>query len=671
MRWRLKNKQMKNDFLNEKNKFHMKQINIFLILFLLSFFTLATFAQVRLPKLISDGMVLQRNADVKIWGWATSNENVSVHFIDKEYTTTASQKGEWNITLTDLKPGGPYTMTIKASNTINVNDILVGDVWLCSGQSNMELSMKRVSPLYEKEIAESENSEIRYFAVPQKYDFNFPHTDFQSGKWQKTDPESVLNFSAVAYFFARELYSKYKIPVGLINASLGGSPAQAWLSEEALKAFPEYYNEAQKFKDSTYIQQIESQDRVRISDWYKQSGSNDEGYKDGKNLWKNPEVNISDWKVMKIPGYWANEGSDFLNGIIWFRKKFTVSSSFVGKPVKLNMGRIVDADSIFVNGVFVGTTSYQYPPRRYTIPAGILKEGENTIVVRVISNIGKGGFVPDKPYNIISDGEKIDLTGDWYYKPGMKMEPLTGETFIRWKPGGLYNGMISPMLNYKIKGTIWYQGESNTSNALEYQSLLPALIIDWRNKFNQGNFPFLFVQLPNYMEPLDNPSESNWALLRESQLKTLSLPNTGMAVAIDLGEWNDIHPLNKLDVGKRLALAAGKVAYGDEKTVYSGPVFQSFKMKGNKIIVTFANIGSGLIAKDGDLKHFAIAGEDKNFVWANAKIENNTVIVWSDKVSKPVAVRYAWADNPQGANLYNREGLPASPFRTDIWLSNK
>ena len=611
-------------------------------------------------------MVLQRQADVKIWGWAAIQEKISIRFNDSIYITTTDDSGEWEIKLSNLEAGGPYTMIIKGSNTITIKDIVIGDVWICSGQSNMELPMKRVSPIYEPDIANADNIFIRYFTVPQQYNFNEPQIDLKSGSWQTANPENILNFSAVAYFFAHELYEKYRVPIGLINTSLGGSPAEAWISEESIKAFPEHYKEAQRFKDSTLINQIENQDRVRIQAWYDQLRQKDEGYKDPQKIWYDPSLNTADWATMKIPGYWANTEIGTVNGVVWFKKEINIPVSMVGQQAKLILGRIVDADSVFVNGVFVGTTGYQYPPRRYNIPSNLLKEEKNTIIVRVISNIGNGGFVLDKPYELIAGGQKIDLKGDWQYRLGTKMEPLAGQTFIRWKPLGLYNAMISPLLNYRIKGVVWYQGESNAERPIEYRELFPALIRDWRNKWNQGDFPFLFVQLANFMEAKSEPSESNWALLRESQLKTLSLPNTGMAVTIDIGEWNDIHPLNKKDVGKRLAYAAQKVAYNDENVIYSGPIYQSMKIDGDKVILTFINIGSGLIAEcGGELKHFAIAGVDRKFVWAKTKIENDKIVVWNDKVPNPVAVRYAWADNPAGANLYNREGLPASPFRTD------
>ncbi|MBN2092824.1 sialate O-acetylesterase [candidate division KSB1 bacterium] len=645
------------------------KVKISIFIFIFSIFLIVTaYGEVRLPKLISDGMVLQRNAEIKIWGYAAPGEEIVIHFINSIHKTTADNKGDWSIVVSNLKAGGPYNMQINATNSIKIRDIMIGDVWVCSGQSNMELNMQRVSPLYAAEIAAAENPNIRYFEVPDTYNFSGLQKDLQSGKWEKANPKDVLHFSAVSYFFGKELYEKYKIPVGLINSALGGSPAESWISEEGLKAFPEHYAEAQRFKDSTLIAQIQHEDRTRINTWYRQLRENDEGYQNPEMPWYCLEYNPVNWSTMQIPGYWANESLGFVNGVVWFRKKIDVPVSMVGKLALLNLGRIIDADSVFVNGIFVGTTSYQYPPRRYTIPAGVLKEGKNIIVVRVINSWGSGGFAEDKPYEIVVDNEKLDLKGDWEYQPGAKMEPLQGETFIRWKPMGLFNAMIAPLLNYPIKGVIWYQGESNAGRPIEYRTLFPALIQDWRNHWQIGDSPFLFVQLPNFMEAKAQPSESNWALLREAQLKTLSVPNTAMAVAIDIGEWNDVHPLNKKDVGKRLALAAQRIAYNNKQVVYSGPMYKSMKIDGNKIILTFTNIGSGLAAKGGqELKGFAISGVDKKFIWAQAKIDGDKIIVWSDKIVNPVAVRYAWADNPEGANLYNIEGLPASPFRTDAY----
>ncbi len=645
-----------------------------LILIFLIVVSMTSPGQVRLPKLISDGMVLQRDAKIKIWGWASKDEKVTVKFLNSIYETKADAGGNWSITLPKLKAGGPYDMQVSAGNSITVHDILVGEVWVCSGQSNMELPMKRVSWNYPGEIDNSTNKYIRQFAVAQKYNFNFPEKDLPYGSWKSADPKNTPDFSAVAYFFGKELYEKYKVPIGLINASLGGSPVESWISADSLKKFPKYYNEAEMFKDSTLINKIEAADNARTNAWYTELWKRDVGNKK-ENDWYNPSLITATWDSMKVPGYWADSKLGMVNGAVWFRKNVNIPEVMIGKPAKLILGRIVDADSAFINGVFVGTIGYQYPPSRFDIPAGVLRKGENTIVVRVISNSGKGGFVEDKQYAIVAGKNSINLEGEWKYKLGAEMPALAGQTFVIWKPIGLYNAMIAPLLNYYIKGVIWYQGESNAERAGEYGNLFSTMIKDWREKWNEGAFPFLFVQLPNFMEAKSHPSESSWALLREAQLKTLSLPNTGMAVAIDIGEWNDIHPLDKKDVGHRLFLTAEKIAYGNDTVNYSGPIYNSMKIEGNKIVLSFNNVNGGLIAKSSSqLKGFAIAGADKHFVGAQAKIMqgtpnggNDKIVVWSDQIKNPAAVRYAWADNPAGANLFNKGGLPASPFRTDGW----
>lgn len=636
------------------------------IFILILIFSLPVISQVRLPQLVSDGMVLQRDSELKVWGWASKGEDVTVKFNGTTLTAKADNEGKWIVLFPSMEAGGPFEMEIKGINQITVSDILIGDVWLCSGQSNMELTMERASPLYQDIIKNSENSQIRYFNVPDRYNFKAPQHDLESGSWQSAHPSNILNFSAVAYFFARELFEKYQVPIGLINASLGGSPVEAWLSEEALKEFPLHFEEAQKFKEDKLIKKIESSDQARSNAWYQELRNKDLGFKNPKNPWYKPSLKDADWSVMKVPGFWEDELEEPVDGVVWFRKEIEIPASMVGKPAKLLLGRIVDSDSVYVNGKLVGTTGYQYPPRRYDIDPDILKEGKNTIVVRIINNAAKGGFIKDKDYQISAGGEKIDLKGDWKYKVGARMQPLEGPTFIRWKPVGLYNGMIAPLLNYVFKAVIWYQGESNADEAEEYNELFSAMILDWRRKFEQEKLPFLFVQLANFIPPGNEPEhKGGWPELREAQLETLDIPNTGMAVAIDIGEWNDIHPLNKEDVGKRLALAAQKIAYGED-VVYSGPLYQSMKIKGKKAILSFTHIGSGLAAKGGgDLKHFEIAGKDGQFVSAKATIKDDKVVVWNEDVSNPVAVRYAWAHNPEGANLYNEEGLPASPFRTE------
>lgn len=640
----------------------MNQIKT-LIIALLFVQTSAVIGQIKLPKLISDGIVLQRNEKVKIWGWASPKEKIKLEFKSKIYSTEADEKGNWVIILPNQKAGGPYEMVLKASNEITIKDILFGDVWICSGQSNMEIPMERVKEKYGDVIKNSKNSNIRHFLVPDKYDFKNPQTDLDSGNWIAANPETVLNFSAVGYFFAKEIYEKQQIPIGLINSALGGSPVESWMSIEALKPFPKTYEEAQKFKNEELIKQIETGDKKRNDDWYALLNENDKGILDKNKQWSQSNLNDSDWEQMEIPGFWADQAIGNVNGVVWFRREIEVPKSMVGKPAKLFMGRIVDQDFVYVNGEMVGTTGYQYPPRRYEVKPTILREGKNTIAIRVINNSGKGGFVFDKPYFLAVGNDTIDLKGKWKYKLGAEMKPLQGPTFIRWKPAGLYNAMIAPLLNLKIKGVLWYQGEANTYNAKEYAQTFPAMINNWRAKWGQGDFPFLFVQLPNFMEVYPEPRESNWAALRQSQLETLSVNNTAMAVAIDLGEWNDIHPLNKEDVGYRLALLARKMTYGATKIVASSPMPSVAKFDKDKAIIKFVNVGSGLIIKNGtELKSFAISNDGVNFVWAKAKIIGDKVEVWNEKISSPTVVRYAWDNNPTAANLFSKEGLPSTPF---------
>jgi sialate O-acetylesterase len=635
---------------------------------LLTFFWAALsqniFCQVKLPQLISDGMVLQRDAKVNVWGWASPGEKVMIHFINKEYSTEANAEGKWKILLSPMAAGGPYKMDIRASNHLTLNNILMGDVWVCSGQSNMALPMGRVKEKYPAEIVSSTNTSIRQFFIPTTYNFDKPDEDLPASSWQSADPKTVLKFSAAAYFFARNLCEKYHVPIGLINTSVGGSPVEAWMSEDALKSFPKYLKLAEQARDTGYVNKIKRNENAASYEWYHNLWLKDKGMQ-GEIKWYDTSYNADSWPTMNVPVFWSDNGLK-TNGVVWFRKEFNVPTSMIGKPQTIFLGRIVDADSVYINGEFIGTTGYQYPPRIYDLPPDLLKPGKNIIVVRIINSAGNGGFIKDKPYEIISGKSTIDLKGKWQYQLGASTGSLAATTFFQYKPSGLYNSMVAPLLNYAIKGVIWYQGETNSNYPSDYNQLFSAMINDWRTKWNQGNFPFLFVQLPNYGTPGSEPAESNWAKLREQQLKTLSVPNTAMAVTIDIGEWNDIHPLDKKDVGNRLSLAAQHLAYGNKEVVYSGPIYKSMQVIGNKIVLTFSNTGSGLIAKGGgELKYFSIAGSDKKFVWAKAKISGNKIFVWSPQIKHPAAVRYAWADNPEGANLYNKEGLPASPFRTD------
>jgi sialate O-acetylesterase len=610
-------------------------------------------------------MVLQRDTPLKIWGWASPKEKITVSFNGAEYKTAADKNGNWQVTLPEQKAGSDsYSMTIKAKNSITIDDILIGDVWLCSGQSNMELQMSLVTDMFAAEIKQINNPYIRHYKTPIHYNFQHPDQDLPGGEWKPATPENIMNFSAAAYFFAENLYSKYQIPIGLINSSVGGSPAEAWISIETLKNYPEHFKEVQKCADTAYVAKTKRTDAENDFHHFMQINNSDTGL----SKWHKADVDDSDWDEVSLPGYWTDKDIELTTGVIWLRKEIDVPASMAGKDGVLRLGCIVNSDSAFVNGVYVGNTTYQYPPRIYPVKQGLLKEGKNVITVRSVSS-WRGGFVEEKPYKIIVDNESIDLTGIWKYKTGAKItpeqiQPTQPPTTFHYKPAGLYNSMIAPALNASIKGVIWYQGESNTGRTKEYESLFADLIKDWRTKWNNPDLPFLFVQLANFMKAQRMPSESGWAELRNVQRKTLNIPNTGMAVAIDIGEWNDIHPLNKKEVGRRLALEAQRVAYG-ETLVSQGPLYKSMEIKGNSIILTFTSTGSGIYT-NLDLKEFAVAGEDGEYVWANAVvIAKDKIKVWNPSVQNPVSVRYAWADNPDKANLKNKEGLPASPFETE------
>jgi sialate O-acetylesterase len=628
-----------------------------------------SYLKMSLPRFISDGMVMQRNTQVRIWGWAPVGENITVHFIDKVYSAIVNEEGEWYINIPTENAGGPYDMVLennKGTDKITIQNILLGDVWLCSGQSNMEMRMESVRDTYAEEIAGAFNDSVRQFMVPQKYDFEKNLSDYDAGVWEAVTPQSIMQFTAVGYFFARKLFEKYHIPIGLINASLGGSPAEAWLSEESLRVFPEYLETAKKLRDKNNIEEILKKDEESLKEWYRLINQKDTGLEIEGASYFEPNYDSSAWSSIPLPSYWEEEGAGHFNGVVWFRREVELSGD-LDNPAKLYLGNIIDEDTVYINGTQIGTTPMQYIPRKYDIPEGLLKEGRNTIVIRVVNFSGKGGFYKGKPYCINIGNQTIDLSGEWQYKIGVKCEPLPAPTFVQWGPSGLYNAMLAPMIPYALKGAIWYQGESNTQKPQEYESLLKTLITNWRDKWGQEDLPFLYVQLPNFMEASDKPMESSWAELRESQRKTLALPSTGMAVTIDLGECNDIHPVNKKDVGDRLALAAQRIVYGDKNVIAAGPMVRFAKKDGDRIILFFKETGSGLVTKDGkNPGHFAIAGQDKDFQWAETKLEGDNVVVWNRFISEPVYVRYAWADNPVSANLYNKEGLPASPFMVNV-----
>jgi sialate O-acetylesterase len=554
-------------------------------------------ASVRLPKLISDHMVLQRDMNFNIWGWASPGEKISIYFNGRRENAVTGADGNWLVSFPAMKEGGPFTMVIKGNNEITLNDILIGDVWFCSGQSNMVLPMERLKEKYPDEVEHDHFPEIRNFFVPTSVDIKQVHDDLPPGKWVSAVGTDLLQFGGLTYFFAKQLYQKYHIPIGIINSSVGGYSIDAWMSADALHKFPAMQTRMKDLNDSNYINNLIRNQPAKNTEI--SLPGPDKGIA-GPLKWTDPDFIPENWHRFWLPGYWADQGVKGLHGIIYFRKEIDVPASMAGIPAKLFLGCIVDADSTFVNGKFVGNITYQYPPRRYSLPAGILKPGKNIIVIKLTNTSERGGFVPDKNYSLNATGQKIDLRGEWTYQVGQVQHPHKEEGYgsYEWithnSPAGLYNAMVAPAIHYSIKGFVWYQGEADWKSPTDYAKYLPALINDWRHQWNEGDIAFLYVQLPGFMEVQYSPSESDLARLRKSQLEASFLPNTGMAVTIDVGEWNDIHPLDKKDVGERLANWAEHLAYGSKDPDYSGPIYQSNEIKGNRIILRFSHTGNGL-----------------------------------------------------------------------------
>lgn len=636
-----------------------KKLSIFFIC-CFSFAISALYAEVRLPHIFSDNMILQRDQPIKVWGWADKGETVEVSFLNQRKKVKADKTGKWELELAPIVYGGPYIMEVKGkSNTITLKDILVGDVWLCSGQSNMEWTVNNVNNAA-AEIANANYPQIRAFNVVKDLSLE-PKTDL-NGSWEVCSPETVGNFSAVAYFFARKLNQELDIPIGIINSSWGGTDIETWTSPQAFAELPEIFNERYKNIQITDYDKfvIENENRKKA---YLKALQNDPGISES---WFSPSYNTSSWLKMETPKLWENVLPD-VDGIIWFKYTLNLPGDIEGKTATLQLGPIDDNDVTWVNGTKVGETEGYSVNRQYKLSANMLKAGANSIVVKVTDTGGGGGFggrAEDLWLEV--DGKKYPLAGEWLYKTAVINKDFNYiDISPNMLPSLLYNAMINPITNFNIKGAIWYQGENNAFQAYKYRTLFPNMINDWRAKWN-SEFPFYWVQLANFMAKDDSPTDSQWAELREAQTMTLALPQTGEAVITDIGDAADIHPRNKQDVGLRLALNALNKDYGKKDIVYSGPTFKSMDINGNKAIIYFDNIGKGLYttSKYGYVEGFAIAGADNNFEWAKAYIDGDKLIVYSDNISTPVSVRYSWSNNPD-VNLYNKEGLPAAPFRTD------
>lgn len=645
------------------------------------FFSIVTFfcvqAQVKVAPIFTDNMVLQQKVDAPIWGKAKADQKVTIvsSWDKKTQEAVADKTGKWEAMLTTPQAGGPYVITISTSkkDKIELKNILIGEVWICSGQSNMEWRVRNDINNMEQEIASANYPGIRMITV-EKQTSTKPIDTFkvERGGWEVCSPQTVAEFSAVAYFFGREIHKSQNVPVGLINTSWGGTLAEAWTDAESLEEMPYFRDFVESIKnlpeDPAGRKKMYQQD---VAKWMNGLNGKDPGFENGKTIWAEKDFADDSWYDFPVPGLIQEIGMTQQNGIFWFRKEIEIPASWIGEELTLKLGTIDDDDFTYFNGVQIGQTEGWLSNREYKVPANLVKPGKNMLAIRVMDTGGSGGF-GGSAENIILESKKgkINLSGTWKAKFALSL----GEVGLMPRrvdgnpnePTVLFNAMIRPLVPYAIKGAIWYQGEANTGRAYQYRELLPSMINGWRKQFGH-DFSFYIVQLANFMKLQTEPTESTWAELREAQsLTSLHLNETGLAVTIDIGEADDIHPRNKQDVGLRLALSARANTY-NENISFSGPLYKSYKIENNKIRISFDHTTGGLKTRNNEkLTGFVIAGADHKFYWANAVIEGNEIVVSSPDVAFPLAVRYAWADNPI-CNLYNGAGLPASPFRTDDW----
>jgi len=638
------------------------KLKIYILLLLALAFTAK--AQLSMPRVFGSHMVLQRDMEIPVWGNAVPGSEVTVQFDNKRMKVLTGTDGKWMVHLPKCKAGGPYRLVVflseKQAQQIEYDDILVGDVWLASGQSNMELQVQQARNA-KAEIKAADYPKIRFFNVPHQKSVK-PETELTGGSWKKCDSLIVKTASAVAYYFARKIHSNQNVPIGILQATWGGSPVEAWTSREMLLSSPVSRNAVLKNDAVTPGDFVkDSLDLIRFWDIvYHPKNQTDQ-------IITQPAYDDTSWKELDMPKTFPTWGIPAYEGMVWLRKTIDIPENINTKNLTLNLGHPEMNYSLYFNGHEICKTVWNASPSHsYMIPEKYVQKGKNTISVRMAVLWGGGGFNPPADEMCLTDGNtKISIAGIWKYRKDL--EPILPTIHnYHYYPGFLFNAMINPVIPFGLKGFIWYQGEANDSLAYNYRTLFPLMIHDWRIRWQQGYLPFLYVQLPNYKKRQQAPMESEWAELREAQAMALSQPKTGMVCTIDLGEAESIHPLNKQDVGTRLALQAEKTAYSKE-LVASGPLFRQYRIEGNAIRIRFSDIGSGLKTTDNLApREFTIAGKDKKFYLATAQIQTDEIIVTSDKVPDPVAVRYAWSDNP-GCNLINVEGFPAEPFRTDSW----
>jgi sialate O-acetylesterase len=633
-------------------------------------------ADVALPALFGSHMVLQRDRPVRVWGTADPGESVSVEIAGARAAATADAAGRFEATLPALPAGGPHTLVVAGRNRLQLDDVWAGEVWVASGQSNMEWPLQRADRGETDAAAGCDR--LRLFTVARTTAFE-PRTDV-TGAWSTCTAETALGFSAVAFHFGQQIGRTQNVTVGLVHTSWGGTPAEAWTPRAALTAVPELAPMVASFDRERADPAPAARYQELRAAWERKNFAQDTGNTGFGMGFAAPDADESAWKPVKLPQHWEAAGLA-IDGAVWFRRAFDLPAGAPPQDATLSLGPLDDMDVTYVNGVEVGHTDGATPehwsvPRVYAVPARHLRPGRNVVAVRVWDHAGDGGFAGAPAQMFAQSGEtKVALAGLWLHRVERALQP----TNVDWgsqppapasagnpsSPTVLWNAMVAPLVRFPVRGAIWYQGEANTGRAHQYRTLFPTLIRAWREAWSDPDLAFLFVQLASFMQPASLPGESEWAELREAQAMALALPRTGMATAIDIGEAGDIHPRNKTDVGLRLALQARRTVYG-ETVVASGPVFADSAIDGRAIRVSLRH-AAGLTTRDGAApRAFAIAGRDRKWRPATATIDGEAVLVSSPDVPAPVAVRYGWADNPP-VNLVNGAGLPAVPFRTDDW----
>ena len=634
-------------------------------LFCAIFIAHLSFAQVRLPKIFGDNMVLQRSKGINVWGWASPKEKVTVKFHSQSKQATTGKDGKWKVALDPEAAGGPFDLTISGkTNSVNFKNVLVGEVWVCSGQSNMEWSVS-YSDNATDAIAGATNSTIRHIKVPNTV-ASQPKDDIAGGEWNVCSPETVGAFTAVGYFFAQKISKELNVPVGLINTSWGGTHSETWTSREGFEGDEEFKSMIANMPKLD-LDKIAKEKEQKISQQIAGIQSNYPPSLQEVSSWKSFDLDDSKWPTMNLPAAWETQSWPDLDGAVWFRKSFDVPASDAGKAATLWVAMVDDSDETYINGIKVGATENQWAKvREYQVKDGVLKQGRNVIAVKAVDTGGGGGIHGEADMlHLMIGSHNVPLNGRWTYH----IESVAGSSSVGPNdyPTLLYNAMINPLIPYSIQGALWYQGEANAGRAYQYRTEFPLMITDWRKHWGQGDFPFYFVQLASWNADNGNSTTgSTWAELREAQTSTLKLPNTGMSITTDIGDPLDIHPRNKLDVGLRLAAIALGNTYG-KSVINRGPTFKQITPASDgKVYVEFSNIGSGLMVKDkyGYVRGFEVAGADGKFYPAQAFLDGDRVVIGNAAVKQPVIVHFGWADDNGECNLYNKEGFPAEPFRT-------